>query len=262
MIGITGYMSGGKSYTSVRFMLAYLKQGQIVVTNIRLNIPAVTKYLDIPCVLWMQQYYLLTDTLSDQYHHIFQGDYNSYPVGSPRGSQNPLKVYIFLDEVSSIFDSMIHTSDAGIQAVATWARHSEKRGQLLYLIMQFSSELHKRLRIHITEYIHCTNTSNLTIPLVGCHLPKFLHNLIILQHVLADGETVIGHSEWFSLNPSIYKCYNTSQIVVGHHTSADIIPHFVRPNPQISIRKGFLQCLIIQLLFCVALFVLWSFLGS
>lgn len=227
MIGITGNMSGGKTYTAVEILLSFLAKSHIVCSNIKLNCRGVTNYLLTPCVFWKQFVYLLEneEDFTGNYHCIALHDYNNYPCGSPRGSEDyeQRKVYIFLDEISSVFDSMISSADGGIQAVAAWVRHSEKRGQMIYLIMQFSSELHKRLRNHITEYLHCTNSSNILIPFTGLHLPSFLRGKIIRTHYMADGETLVGRNHWFNLEPKIYKCYNTGQIVVGHKTS-DILP--------------------------------------
>lgn len=220
MIGIVGHMSSGKSYFAVEQMLKFLYFGHPVASNIRLNCKAVTEYLGIPCIDWKRLYFFICDNPS-YYHEIQTSDYESYPTGSPRGSSdyNDRLAYIVLDEVSSIFDSMIHASDSSVQKVATWARHSRKRGQELLLIMQFSSELHKRLRKHITEYISCNNSNNLRIPLLGTGLPWFLRGMSVRQRFLPDEETPIGSSEWLTFRPEVYKCYNTAQIVVGHNDS-------------------------------------------
>lgn len=223
MIGITGYMSGGKSYYAVEHMLSMMFRGHRVVTNIQLCCQAVTSYLEIPCIFWKQLYYYLEENPKG-YHHIAISDYHKYPCGSPRGSATyeSHMVYVYLDEVSSIFDSMIHASDGGIQQVATWARHTEKRGIRIFLIMQFASELHKRLRIHITEYVACTNSNTIRLPLVGWGLPKVLQGISIRSRYLSDGETQIGQASWVRLRPEIYNCYHTAQIVVGAN---DVVPY-------------------------------------
>lgn len=265
MIGITGNMSGGKSYTAVEFLLSYLSRSHRVVSNIKLNCQGVTSYLCSPCVLWKPFVYLLEndDEFSGGYNCISLRDYNSYPCGSPRGSTNydSNKVFIFLDEISSVFDSMISSSDGGVQAVATWARHSEKRGQMIYLIMQFQSELHKRLRVHITEYIHCTNSSNILIPFTGLHLPPFLRQKIIRTHYMADGETVVGANHWFNLDSRVFNCYNTGQIVVGHKTD-DIMPKQLKIDRSdydlLIFKRGvFLLCLILVISFLLSLVFLF-----
>lgn len=232
MIGVTGYMSGGKSYFAVEHMLGQMFRGHRVVTNIKLCCQAVTEYLEIPCIVWKQLYYFLSDSPAG-YHQLLISDYSSYPSGSPRGSPTYERdiVFVYLDEVSSIFDSMVHASDGGIQAVATWARHTEKRGIRIFLIMQFASELHKRLRVHITEYIACTNSSTVKLPLVGFGLPRFLQGMTIRSRYLPDGETQIGRAQWFQMRPIIYRCYKTAQIVVG---ASDIVPYV-----PVSIDYGF-----------------------
>lgn len=222
MIGIIGYMSGGKTYTAVEMMLSKLYNGHTVVTNIKLNCRETTSYLQMPCLVWKRLYYRLvldrSELVPGDDHIILSDRYDLYPCGSPRGSPtyNQDLVYIFLDEVSSLFDSMLSSADGGVQAVAAWARHTEKRGQMMYLIMQFPSELHKRLRSHITQYIQCINTSSVKIPLLGTGLPWFLQGLIIRIDLMPDLETQIGGATWGHYKPAVFRCYNTAQIVVGH----------------------------------------------
>lgn len=221
MTGIIGYMSGGKTYTAVQMMLHFLRFDHRVCTNVRLNCRAVSRYLDRPCVIWKQYYYFLTDTPTG-YNEVSLSQYDMWPCGTPRGASDydKQKVYIFLDEVSSLFDSMVSSADDGIKAVATWARHTEKRGQMLYLIMQFPNELHKRLRVHITGYVECTNTSAIRIPLLGIGMPWGLRNIIIRRELMPDLETVVGSAIWTRLDARIYACYNTGQIVVGTNMQA------------------------------------------
>lgn len=216
MVGVIGFMSGGKSYFAVEQMLGKMASNHVVCSNIILNCRAVSSYLGVPCVCWKPLYYKLVDRPS-LYHEICVDHYEEYPQGSPRGSATYDRdmVFIFLDEASSLFDSMTAASDGGIRAVAAWARHTRKRGQEIFLLMQFASELHKRLRVHIVEYISCINSDTIKIPLLGTGLPSLLRGLSIRQRWLPDLKTPVGDSKWQRYNPKIYKCYNTSQIVVG-----------------------------------------------
>lgn len=228
MIGITGYMSGGKTYYAVEHMLGAMYQRHRVVTNIQLCCQAVTTYLEIPCIWWKQLYYYLEER-PNGYHHLAINAYDEWPHGSLRGSSDYERnlVYVYLDEVSSLFDSMVHASDSSVQKVATWARHTEKKGIKIFLIMQFASELHKRLRVHITEYVACTNSSTVNIPLIGCKLPWFLRGLTIRSRYLSDGETQIGQAKWYTIRPIIYNCYRTAQIVVGSGDLAPFVPPII-----------------------------------
>lgn len=216
MIGIVGHMSGGKTYTAVADMLQRLLEGHVVVSNIRLSCRGVTAFLGVPCLLWKRNYYYLTET-PELYHEISLLDYNAYPMGSPRGTDTYESdlVYIYLDEISSVFDSITHSAQQNIKDVAVWARHTEKRGQMVYLIMQFSSELHKRLRNHVTEYVTCVNTSKLRLPVLNIRLPWFLRGYIIQSHYAGDETTSLGSSKWVPIEPKIYDAYYTGQIVFG-----------------------------------------------
>lgn len=230
MIGVIGRMSGGKTYYAVECMLSWLLQGHIVASNVMLSCQGVTSALGVSCIFWKQLYYKLVDS-PKFYHELSITAYDSWPCGSPRGSpdyDNRL-CYIVLDEVSSLFDSLIHASDSSVQKVATWARHTRKRGQEVYLIMQFASELHKRLRNHVTGYVLCTNSSDIRVPVVGLKLPWFLRGLSIRTQLLPDGETPTSYNDWVRFRPEIYHAYNTAQIVVGPK-ELPLAPMRVRPD--------------------------------
>lgn len=207
-------MSGGKTYTAVEYALKNLADNQVVCSNIRLKCRGVTAYLSVPCVFWKRNYYYLTEQPKG-YHDLDISDYDNYPVGSFRGSGGSKKVFIYYDEVTSVFDSLTSGSDARIKEVATWARQTEKRGQFLYLIMQFTNELHKRLRSHITEYITCVNTANIRLPFIKCRLPSFMRHYILRSTFGPDGETRITSAVWFYIDSRIFSCYDTGQIVFG-----------------------------------------------
>lgn len=230
MVGIVGYMSGGKSYYAVERILELMARNHTIVTNITLNCQAVTSYLRVSCVLWKRLYYYLTDDFVElnlrRYHYIDLRQYDSYPCGSPRGSATYDRdmVYVFLDEASSVFDSMVNAANSDIVKVATWARHTRKRGIEVVLLMQFPSELNKRLRVHIVEYVHCNNTNNIKLPVVGLGLPKLLRNMSVRQRYASDLVTPIGDAKWVHFRPEVYRCYNTSQIVVG--SSIELVPHY------------------------------------
>lgn len=221
MVGIIGHMSGGKSYTSVSYMLRNLQEGHIVVSNIRLKCQGVSSFLNVPCLLWKRNYYYLRERATPAeklgYHELDLTDLDSWPCGSPRGSATYKQdlVYIYIDEASSVWDSLTSVQDKSIQKVATWARHSEKRGQILYLIAQFSSELHKRLRNHIREYVLCKNSAHVRLPIIRSRLPPFLRHFIITTVVSADEAEILESSKWTPINNKIYDCYDTGQIVVG-----------------------------------------------
>lgn len=265
MIGIVGFMSGGKSYYAVEKILDLLLQNHTVVTNISLNCQAVTSYLQVPCVLWKRLYYYLSDDPdylnAGHYHVIDLRDYEHYPCGSPRGSAtyDADMVYVFLDEASSVFDSMVHASDSGIVKVATWARHTRKRGIEVVLLMQFPSELNKRLRVHIVEYVHCNNSNNIKLPVVGLGLPAVLRNMSIRQRYASDLVTPIGDASWVRFRPSVYRCYNTAQIVVG--SSMALMPHstidFSSRNFKLALTRLYLLLAISFVFSLVFMGVLW-----
>lgn len=215
MTGICGYMSGGKTYTAVEMMMDDLMNGHIVCTNIFLKCRGVSSYLGCSCLEWKRNLYYLTDDPEEcsQWHHVFFYDYSSYPCGSVRG--NPHKVCIYIDEASSFFDSIEVSSSSKIKEFAAWVRHTEKRGQFIFPIVQFPSDLQKRFRQHCTEYIYCANSEKIRLPIVNLNLPKFFHNFILRATMSSDGEKVLSPTVWKRRDPRIYDCYNTAQQLVG-----------------------------------------------
>lgn len=260
MIGIVGNMSGGKSYSAVLDILNRVREGHVIVTNIELNLEACGDYLGIdPVQLRPFVWRIVDDDVEDLGdYQVRASDYDSWPCGSPRGSPTYERdlVYIYLDEVSSIFDAMTSGAAESIKSVAAWARHTEKRGQILYLIMQFENELHKRLRVHITEYIYCKNMSRVTIPVLRCHLPRALFNFIAQIHLMPDGETSLGSPGIVPLDKRVFACYKTAQIVVGSQSS-------FRP-PEADISLDFQEAAETRNLFLFVFFVclavsIWGF---
>lgn len=231
MIGIIGNMSGGKSYSAVRIILDAFQGGHVVVTNIELDISACADYLGCAYADLRPFYWRIRDDDDDLgEYEVHASDYESWPAGSLRGTSTYESdlVLIVLDEASSIFDAMTSGASAEIKKVASWARHTEKRGQMVYLIMQFENELHKRLRNHITQYIFCKNMSKVVVPIIRCHLPKSLFGFITQIHLMPDGETTLGTPDFVPLDSRVFRCYRTAQIVVGSQ-------RFVRPAvPAIS----------------------------
>lgn len=254
-------MSGGKTYSAVRDMLERIRTGHIVVTNVELNLSACSDFLGVSVADLSNFYWRIRDDEDDLGpNEVHVSDYDSWPCGSPRGSAtyDSDLVYIYLDEASSIFDAMTSGASESIKKVAAWARHTEKRGQMLYLIMQFENELHKRLRVHITEFIYCKNMSKVVVPILRCHLPKFASNFVSQIHLLPDGETSLGSPDFVPLDSRIFACYRTAQIVVGGHAfSRAAIPDF-SADSDVSRSCVRLMAFCCFLSICLLLGVIWQ----
>lgn len=243
MIAIVGHMSGGKSYTAVQYMLDYLLSGHVVCSNIRLKCQGVSSFLNSPCVFWKRNYYYITDDPSEWrlYNFLKLQDLDSYPCGSPRGvnTYESDKVYIFFDEASSLWDSLTSGRDDSINRVAAWCRQSEKRGQSIYFICQFLSELHKRLRNHVQEVHLVKNSAHVRLPLIRSRLPPFLRHFIIRTVINPNTEEILDSSVWLSIDKRIYSCYNTGAIVVGDKNFKSVrasqLKHFKRGNSWVQI---------------------------
>lgn len=252
MLAFIGHMSGGKTYTAVRHMLDNLKHCDVVCSNIELKCRGVSDYLSVPCVLWKQNYYQLSESPTKPYHNLNLYDYDSYPIGDLRGHGNR-KVFIYFDEASSLWDSIEHSGNSSIKSVAIWVRHSRKRGQEIFFIAQFASELHKRLRNHIQEFMTCVNSAAVRLPVIRCRLPSFLRCFII-NTVVNDKDEILVASTWSKIDSRIYQCYDTAQIVVGSSTALSNNSHLTYNR----VKRGSLWVPVIAVL-VVLYFCSWSY---
>lgn len=165
---ITGTLGSGKSLCAVASMVADALSSRhcVVVTNIKLNEKAVSDY----CGYDVSPYVKYIDLMAPDFEPT------SLPSGTPRGyrGRDRVRVLIVLDECAEFFDQYSSARDLRIQKFLSWLRHSSKRSQDVYLIVQSKEFINKSLRLLCARFVVCTNLSNIRFPIL--HF-RFLPNI-------------------------------------------------------------------------------------
>lgn len=159
--GITGNLGGGKSLTAVYFMVNAIRSGYLVVTNITLDIDLIARESGS----WARDLYLhvsLDDPSIDPY---------KFPTGDPRGHGGNRRVLCVFDECAEWFDQYANAKDPKIQRLWSWLRHSSKRSQDVFLIVQRPDYLHKVLRILVARWLQVNDLAVWRLPLLRAKLP-------------------------------------------------------------------------------------------
>lgn len=159
--GITGNLGGGKSLSAVHFAVNAIKDGYYVCSNITLKMDVVCAYLGD----WARQLYQHI-SLDDPSFDPFK-----LPTGSPRGSGGNKRVLIILDECAEWVDQYSSARDPRISRFWSWLRHSSKRSQDVFLIVQRPDYLNKVLRILVSRWIWVNDLAVWRIPIVKIRMP-------------------------------------------------------------------------------------------
>lgn len=156
--GISGNLGGGKTLSGVEIAVTAMASGFYVVSNIELNMDAICRDYGPQ----MASLYSRIDLESSSP--------DSWPCGSPRGSGGRKRVLVILDEVAEWFDQFSATS-ASVRSFLSWLRHSSKRGQDVFLIVQRREYLAKSLRILISRWIWVDDLAVFRLPRLRMRLP-------------------------------------------------------------------------------------------
>lgn len=191
--GITGNLGGGKSLTATYFMVNAIRNGFFVVSNITLSVDKIGP--------WASNLYLHVD---------FDEGFDPYklPCGDPRGSGGRRRVLVVFDECAEWFDQYANAKDPRIQRLWSWLRHSSKRSQDVFLIIQRPEYLHKVLRILIARWLVVDDLAVWRIPLCKMRLP-FCSGLCVCRPYDRSGQR-IGHA-YFISKSKWGRFYNTAE---------------------------------------------------
>lgn len=159
--GITGNLGGGKSLTAVHFAVNAMRSGYFVVTNITLDVERLV--LDFGD--YMRQLYLHV-SLDDPGFDPFK-----LPCGSPRGSGGGKRVLVILDECAEWIDQYTSAKDPRIQRLWSWLRHSSKRSQDVFIIVQRPDYLNKVVRILVSRWIWVNDLAVWRLPVLKMRVP-------------------------------------------------------------------------------------------
>lgn len=208
--GIYGHLGGGKTLTAVEVMLDFLSAGHRVVSNIR---------------IWGCEHPENFTFIED-----FEGvDFWKLPCGAPRGSPDPYRVAIVIDECAEFFDQYSSTSPV-LKSFMSWLRHSSKRGQFVFAIVQKPEYLAKSLRILINKWIVCDDMKQYRLPKIRLPVPFTSH--LVRRLVVDRFGNVISHGFNFGDKYEIGKHYDTAQSIATAGRSADYQPPVYSSPPR------------------------------
>lgn len=190
--GIYGHLGGGKTLTAVDLSLEFLKLNWIITSNISIKVPERYK----------KQY-----TFIEDFETV---DFWKLPVGAPRGDPSSFRSVIIVDEAAEFFDQYSSFA-ANSKRFLSWLRHSSKRGQFVFLIIQHPDFLNSNLRKLIHKWIVCDDMEQLRFPIIKCRLP-FCKNFVA-RRLFDKYGNLLSRGFNFATKSEIGKYYDTAQSI-------------------------------------------------
>lgn len=198
--GIVGNLGGGKTLSAVQIAVQAIKSGYFVATNIELRMDRVAEYCGGD---WCRGLYQRIDIASD--------DPMGWPCGDPRGSGGSRRVLVILDEVAEWFDQFSGTSKE-VRRFLSWLRHSSKRSQDVFLVVQRREYLAKSLRILVARWIWVDDLATYRVPRLRLRIP-FCGGLVVRSFFDRLGEVVQPIE--FCSKRKWGRFYDTAQMLTG-----------------------------------------------
>ena len=190
--GIYGNLGGGKTLTAVEIMLFALGRGFAVSSNVQL------KHISV-----LPGKYQFIDDFSAV-------DYWTLPTGAPRGSKSKYRSLIVIDEVAEFFDQYSSGSPF-VKNFLSWLRHSSKRGQFVFLIVQKPEFLAKPLRLLVNRWIVCNDLDQMRLPILRIKIP-FMGDFV-MRKVYDRFGNCLSRGFLVADKNIIGKYYNTAQSI-------------------------------------------------
>ena len=201
--GIYGHLGGGKSLTAVEISLWALRLGWSVTSNIQLrNIPADCKG---------------SFTFLEEFEGV---DFWGLPCGAPRGSASSFRSVIVIDECAEFFDQFSASSPI-LRAFLSWLRHSSKRGQFVFLIVQKPEFIAKSLRLLINRWIICDDMEQFRLPVLKVRIPFTSH--FVARRVFDRMGNLLSRGFNFADKRDIGRFYNTAQSIALRGRENDFV---------------------------------------
>lgn len=196
--GITGNLGGGKTLTAVETIVRALVSDYYVVTNIDVHIDVVARDYGSR----VRSLYCRID--------LEGSDPDDWPVGDPR-ARGSHRVLVVLDEVAEWFDQYSGSSPQ-VRRFLSWLRHSSKRGQDVFLVVQRREYLAKSLRILVSRWVWVDDLAVWRMPKLRLRLP-FCGGLVM--RVVCDLRGNVIQSLEFARKSRWGVYYNTGQLLSG-----------------------------------------------
>lgn len=196
--GISGNLGGGKTLTAVQFAVEAMRMGFFVCSNITLNLDLICAHYGGFCRS-LYQHISLDDPLFDPF---------KLPTGSPRGSGGKKRVLVILDEVAEWVDQYSSAKDPRINRFWSWLRHSSKRSQDVFIVVQRPDYLNKVVRILISRWIWVHDLAVFRLPVLKMRFP-FCGSLVMRN--IFDGQKNRIGSVSFANKSHWGQFYNTAE---------------------------------------------------
>lgn len=192
--GIYGHLGGGKSLTAVELTIFFLSIGWTVVSNIEVfNIPKTSKKGKFKYI--------------EDFENI---DFWELETGAPRGSPDTFRSVIIVDEAAEFFDQYSYNSTQS-KRFLSWLRHSSKRGQFVFLIVQHPDFINSNLRKLIHKWIICDDMEQFRIPTLKIRIP-FTRNFVA-RRVFDKWGNLLSRGLNLANKKTIGIYYNTAQSI-------------------------------------------------
>lgn len=214
--GISGNLGGGKTLSAVEIAVRSMASGYCIVTNIELDMNAVCGELGE----WVRSLYRRVSLETD--------DPMTWPCGDPRGSGGDRRVLVIIDEVAEWFDQY-SASSPSVRRFLSWLRHSSKRSQDVFLVVQRREYLAKSLRILVSRWVWVEDLAVFRIPKLRIKLP-FMGGYIARSFFDRQGNSVQPLE--FCNKRRWGRYYNTAQMLTGEGLGA-VYDRPSRPVPRV-----------------------------
>ena len=167
---ICGNLGGGKTLTAVSMAVEAISNGYYVVSNVTLDIDALSKSVPHAAALY-QHITVRNEEFDDEGNVVKVEDFNPFtiPSGSPRGTVGGKRVLVILDECAEWFDQYANARSPMLRRVMSWLRHTSKRSQDVVFIVQRREYLNKNFRILVSRWIFVDDLAVWRMPVF--HLP-------------------------------------------------------------------------------------------
>lgn len=218
--GIYGHLGGGKSLTAVELSVEFLRLGWTVTSNIQL-------------------YHIEKFPGKFQYIEDFATvDPWTLPCGASRGSADKFRSVIVIDEVAEFFDQYSSSSPL-LKQFLSWLRHSSKRGQFVFLIVQQPEFIAKGLRLLVNKWIVCQDMQQSRLPILRIR-PPFLGDFVA-RRIFDKYGNLISTGLSLAEKHNIGYYYNTAQSIALQGRGSDHVDNSSNNIPY----SGLIQLVII-----------------
>lgn len=208
-----GSVGGGKSYCSVKRMLAYMARGGRVVTNILLNgydIDTSSFASDSPVLSYLRKIHKWEYQVGQYTYISFERmcEDSSWYRSIPAGQSRTLRTLLVVDEATDLFDTLDRDkarTDSMYRELFRFLRLSRHAHVDVLFICQDLASINSRLRGLVSGGWRSTDMGRYRLPFLRI---KFPFDLFLLQKFNRKMDLEVSR-EWLAKDDDIFACYNS-----------------------------------------------------